>query len=90
MAKNESRTETAPAQEPAAAQSEATKPASPPQHVHGKTKCNYCSAVARVTGTKREPASPGKDDKARVLVIRTMRCTGKHAHIYPLKTLEAV
>lgn len=53
------------------------------KHVHGRTKCKICGAKTGVTGTSREKMPDG-----RILVIRKMRCAGKHRCTYPLKSIE--
>lgn len=55
----------------------------PGKHTHGRTPCEICRKPAKVTVTKRKKMADG-----RTLVTRTMKCTGKHKHTYPLKNIE--
>ena len=55
----------------------------PGKHTHGRTPCGICRKPAKVVGTKRTKMPDG-----RTLVTRTMKCSGKHKHTYPLKNIE--
>lgn len=54
-------------------------------HTHGKTQCCICPALAKVTGNKRYPQKDG-----RTLLVRQMKCAGKHGHTFTLKCFEGV
>jgi len=45
------------------------------------TKCRYCGSPVRVFSTSRQVIENG------VLLIRGIRCSGKHRHTYQLKEL---
>ncbi len=46
------------------------------------TRCKVCRSPVRVTGTTSKAIASG------TLVIRQIKCRGKHCHTYPLKELE--
>ncbi len=51
-------------------------------HEPARTKCKFCSAQVRVTGTHRDKMKDG-----RTMVTRQVRCAGRHRHSYPLKNI---
>ena len=52
------------------------------QYIEGVTTCAYCPADIVVVGTDKQPMPDG-----RVLVVRQIKCKGRHNHKYPLKEL---
>lgn len=52
------------------------------RYVGAETRCQICAAEVRVTGTRTEAQGDG-----RSLVVRSIKCKGKHIHTYPLKEL---
>lgn len=50
------------------------------RYIEGITTCAYCPADIMVTGTDKQPLADG-----RVLVVRQIKCKGRHHHKYPLK-----
>ena len=48
----------------------------------GMLKCKVCSQPAKVVSTKKKTL-----DNGRTLVVRQVKCTGRHGHTYPLKSI---
>jgi len=46
------------------------------------TKCQFCGEKVRVMNTRNQNMLDG-----RILVIRSVRCDGKHRHQYPLTSI---
>ncbi len=50
------------------------------KYVSLMTKCKICGAKVRVTSTKKEPMGDG-----RIMIVRGIKCYGRHCHTYTLK-----
>ena len=50
------------------------------RHTPGNTLCKYCGAPVFVKNTRKGQLADG-----RLLITRSMQCTGKGRHRYPLK-----
>jgi len=48
-------------------------------HLHGKTLCPYCKAIARCDGTRR---------MSETLVRRSFRCQGKRRHSFHIDSTQ--
>lgn len=53
------------------------------RYIGTDTRCQFCGVPILVKGTVKEPQADG-----RVLVTRSVKCVGKHHHIYPLAQFE--
>lgn len=52
------------------------------KYVNLMTKCRICNHRVLVTGTDKK-----KLDDERLLITRSVKCTGRHRHTYPLKEI---
>lgn len=51
------------------------------KYIPGLTACQVCGEEVRVKGQSRDV------EDGQMIVTRTVKCTGKHAHTYPLKEI---
>jgi len=58
------------------------RPGTTKTHTNGRTDCQVCGSPALVKKKVEEEMDDG-----RTLITRSMRCTGKHRHSYPLKEI---
>jgi len=50
-------------------------------YIPGLTRCQFCGDEVRVTGTTRDI------EDGQMIIVRTVKCTGRNAHTYPLKEI---
>ena len=53
------------------------------RYIGADTRCQFCAEKVRVRNTAKEQQADG-----RILVTRSMKCVGRHHHIYPLSQFE--